>query len=282
MPGQRFESRVRFACPDCKETVETSVAVPEPDWSGESAADMGSDDHVVVECPRCDAAFDGYAYNNAHDCQITLDDHPETRISAEPGHYSPDPDQDWDSYALPDDPYSIYQDSFSQMTELLGQIGSADGSNIVNRMIFAQHVSALEAYLADTLMKAVADGGAPLARLLANDRDLSKEKLTLAEIAAAPDAVGRRVGEVLRGVAYHNLSRVSALYTMALEIEILPPEAERDELFRAIHLRHDCVHRNGFDKDGARLSVFTPEFVNGAAARFRSIVDRIEFALSPF
>jgi hypothetical protein len=40
---------------------------------------------------------------------------------------------------------------------------------------------------------------------------------------------------------------------------------EKATLFKAVILRHDCVHRNGFDKDGNELKVFTKAFVQNTA-----------------
>jgi hypothetical protein len=39
--------------------------------------------------------------------------------------------------------------------------------------------------------------------------------------------------------------------------------------------RHDCVHRNGFDKDGNRLFIFTKEYIEEIATLMRALVRRI-------
>ena len=44
-------------------------------------------------------------------------------------------------------------------------------------------------------------------------------------------------------------------------------------------LRHDCVHRNGFDKEGNELKVFTKEFVQDAADLIKAFVEGIEKAV---
>ena len=44
-------------------------------------------------------------------------------------------------------------------------------------------------------------------------------------------------------------------------------------------LRHDCVHRNGFDKDGNELKVFTKTFVQDTADLIKAFVESIEKAV---
>lgn len=44
-------------------------------------------------------------------------------------------------------------------------------------------------------------------------------------------------------------------------------------------LRHDCVHRNGFDKDGKDINVFTKAFVQDTADLIKTFVEEIEAAV---
>jgi hypothetical protein len=76
-----------------------------------------------------------------------------------------------------------------------------------------------------------------------------------------------------------NLAKVDVLYNIALGIRILNLTSNKDALFKAVKLRHDCVHRNGFDKDGNELVVFTKTFVSETADVIRSFVESIENAV---
>ena len=53
---------------------------------------------------------------------------------------------------------------------------------------------------------------------------------------------------------------------------------------QAIRYRHDCVHRNGKDKDGIKLNVFTKEYVVEIAKVTYHLVEAIEQKVfnSPF
>jgi hypothetical protein len=57
---------------------------------------------------------------------------------------------------------------------------------------------------------------------------------------------------------------------------LFDPSDDRSKLHKAIEYRHDCVHRNGIDRDGKRLEVFTRQYVQGIADDIKMLVDKIE------
>ncbi len=193
-------------------------------------------------------------------------------------HERPD-SEEWLDYDVPANPFTIFMESYHHTGDLLAEIGKDDGRDLVNRLIFSHQVTALEAYLGDTLLNVVASDENAMQRLIVGDDDLSKQKFTLAEIREEPELVERKVREHLRTVLYHNLAKVDALYSIALGIRILSLTDKQDELFRSVMLRHDCVHRNGFGKDGLELSTFTREFVRETAEMIKSLVESIDRAI---
>ena len=193
-------------------------------------------------------------------------------------HSELEPDE-WLDYTVPDNPFTIFMDSYHHTGDLLADHGKDAGGHLLNRMVVSHQVTALEAYLGDTLMKEVmADTGA-MQRLIDQDDDLAKEKFTLAEISKEPGLVERKVREHLRSILYHNLAKVEVLYNIALGVRILTLASDKKSLFKAVLLRHDCVHRNGFDKDGNELKVFTKTFVQNTADLIKEFVEDIEKAV---
>jgi hypothetical protein len=120
---------------------------------------------------------------------------------------------------------------------------------------------------------------AAMQRLIDQDDDLAKEKFTLTDISKDPGLVERKVREHLRYVLYHNLAKVDVLYNIGLGVRILNLTSDKSSLFKAVMLRHDCVHRNGFDKEGNELKVFTKSFVQGTADLIKVFVEDIEKAV---
>jgi hypothetical protein len=193
--------------------------------------------------------------------------------------HTKDDSDEWFEPPPPDDPFTVFMSSYHGSSDLLAQSGSADGGHLVNRLVFSHQVTALEAYLGDTLKNEVFRDRQAMQRLIDQDADLKIQKFTLAEMAKEPHLIERIMREHLRGIMYHNLPKVDVLYRIALEFRILNLTADKDSLFAAVLLRHDCVHRNGSDKDGQELKVFTKTFVQQTADSIRDLVQSIEQAV---
>lgn len=278
---QRFETNVSFECPACGEIAATAVEVPEPDWNAaENFSDLNSEGATEVVCNRCRTEFPAYVTNSAGSCHIVLDDHERVDVSSDMAFFSPE-EQDWLEHETKGDPYAFFNESYRQAAQVLAEYGVEAGAHLVNRMVFAQQVSALEAYLGDTLMRRVAVDSEALQRLIEKDKELLAEKVSLTEIAKNPDILRDRVKTHLRAVLYHNLKKVDFLYQTAFRIRVLGTKEENAHLLQAIQYRHHCVHRNGMDQEGNRLTVFTPQYVKETADRMKALVDRIQFELYP-
>jgi hypothetical protein len=70
-------------------------------------------------------------------------------------------------------------------------------------MVFSHQITALEAYLGDTLINEVLRDVQAITRLIQNDSE--QMKFTLPDIAANPDIVKDKVRDHLRSILYHNL-----------------------------------------------------------------------------
>jgi len=186
----------------------------------------------------------------------------------------------WADYSVPDAPFTIFMNSYYHTGDLLADHGESHGGHILRRMIFAHQVTAMEAYLGDTLINAVMTDSKAMQRLIERDSELVKEKFSLVEISKEPTLVKRKVQEYLRSIQYHNLAKVDKLYGIVFDIRVLNETDYKASLFKAVLLRHDCVHRNGFDKDGNELLVFTKQYVQGTADLIKHFVERIESAIN--
>lgn len=271
-----FECDAQFKCPRCRAEVETTVQLPEPNWTAERFSDLTADDPVEIACPLCEEVFEGYAWVGPDSCNITLNGHPETLVHAGSPHFGQE--DDWSTYETPEDPYSIFLDSLRQSDEMLVEHG--DGTHLVNRMVFAHRIGALEAYLADTIINIIEVDADVFSRLLASSTDLAKEKFTLSEIQADPNFVKSKIRAYLRSLTWHNLPKASRIYSLVLDLDLLNALGDENKILvmKAVEHRHDCVHRNGYDKDGKRLDVFTKEYVLQVSKALEGLVGKIEAA----
>lgn len=212
-------------------------------------------------------------------CFVTLTDHPDASVTAaNVFHAAEERHPLWIDWNVPSDPFAVFMDNYYSTDVLLGEHSDPLGGGLFRRMLFVQQCAALEAYLGDTLVRAVLADDEAIQRLLAEDRQLTAARFTLAEIFASDDLVRDAVKRHLKGLLYHDLAKVDFLYRTALQIPVLSDKLENDALFRAIQLRHDCVHRNGFDIDGNRHE-FTPTYVEETSQLFQRVAKRIELAV---
>lgn len=274
-----YKSDISFVCPKCGTMVTDQVEVAEPHWMADRASDMTAEDDIDLECRECGKEFSAHVLNSGGDCDIALHDYPATKVDAGHAFYDGPDGDDWEEPEPPENAFSVFMDSHRETWNMMKEDAlPLNGTSLMNRMVFAHQISAMEAFLADTAINHVTINPDAMKRLLDEDDELKKVKFSLAQIAADPNIIRKTVLDHLRSLMYHNISRVNALYKTVLKIDLfrLLNKEEVDTLMLAITLRHDCVHRNGHTKNGDKLTVFTPTYIETIADITHKLVDAIE------
>ena len=261
---QNFQPYFQFRCPNCNRLADVYM-------------ELTGDVQTEINCNRCGSCFSANAYDTPDGHNIVLDDYPIIEVRPDPWPLTED--YDWSDQATPSDPYDFFIDSYRQASDMLAEHGSDDGENLINRMIFTQHISALEAFLCDTLVNSIRERPEALKNLLESDKALTSMKFSLTEISNNTNLVNDKVDEYLKYLVYHNLKKSDFLYKKVLGIKILSTQTESRILFEAIQYRHDCVHRNGIGKDKKRLDVFTKLYVQQVADLIYNLVCSIHCGL---
>jgi len=213
------------------------------------------------------------------ECTVTLDDHPDANIWADTPHYWPP--EDWSFREPPAHPFDIFEETISEIREIVVAADEEQGSSILNRMCFAQLISALEAYLADTLINAIRGKKQRLVALVKSDNILKDRKFSLGRIAETEDFLWSVASEHLRELLYHNIPRIDPLFKAVFERPVIVGTEERAALLGLVSDRHDCVHRNGRSKDGGSPKKYTIQFVLDAINLTSSIVQSLEEDINP-
>ena len=281
------QTTVSFTCPLCNGAVKTMADAPPVEWgSAEYASDIFSEDQTEVTCNHCDTEFVVRVQTTSNGCEVTLDEYPDTVVEA--GYpFDTEPDDAWDDQDVPASPYDHFVDAYHHLGHILAQVNDqghdiqipSSSLAILNRMVFTQGIAAMEAYLGDALKNGVLGDSAATRKMLVEDKDLSKISISLADIAANPMIVRDTVSKHLSNLIYHKLAHITELYRVAFGISMWPNKDTSGKLFAAINLRHDCVHRNGKDKEGNELTSITREYVNDILDAARAMVVHIEGGL---
>jgi hypothetical protein len=143
-------------------------------------------------------------------------------------------------------------------------------------MVFTHYIGAFEAFLADTLINYVFADERALRRLIERDYKLRERQFSLLEIASSPELIKETVHARLRSEMWHNINKANALYKISFGIDLRRLlDKDNAAVDEAVRLRHDCVHRNGRDKDGVELSVFTKGYVIGVGVILSQLAHNI-------
>ncbi|MDA7430665.1 hypothetical protein PGB28_19555 [Primorskyibacter aestuariivivens] len=154
-------------------------------------------------------------------------------------------------------------------------------------MLLAQSVTALEVFLADSLILTVGGNTDVQAKLLrSKDLGIGSTQFKLADAIGVEDFARERLLQHLHAVSYHNMKKVSNLFRVGLGIDILPKGEQLDQLQAAIKIRHDCVHRNGIDRESGELHDIGQAYIMGLSEMLlsmaKSIDEKVDDFESPF
>ena len=264
-----------FKCPVCWEQATDQIEIGGLAYYNQLSF-VGHSGHYDASCSNCGEQLTIDVEADKAKLSAQLSDYPEIAVDLQIGLSFADIHQE----PPPANPWQRFMDATDQIKSVMNLQGSTtDGAHMVNRMVFTQYIAAFEAYLAETLIRNIEADGEAIAKLVGVDPKLKAMRFSLAEILKEPELVQKEVRSFLREVIYHRLDQVHALYGQTLGIRILEGKADSRALFDAVGYRHDCVHRNGFDKDGKPLQVFTPTYIEEIAAILMELVGRVEASI---
>ncbi len=285
------ETEVFFHCPECGGDVDGFVELPVVYEYG--------DDHnlpVTVNCYICNTSFEGWVQTDWDNCKIELDEFPDTEIKAGPARgYAQDDDYDTGYYEwleqqeLDSRPvYMAFHHTMDDIKALTSGVFLDQRSQMLARMLLAQSITALETYLADTLILAVSNNKDAQGRLLrSKDLGIGNIQYKLADAIGIKEFARTKLINYLNAVSFHSLIKVAKLFRVGLCVEILPDTDELELIQNAIAMRHDCVHRNGvIGRDTGKVHEIDQALLGGLAEallRMVKLVDnKVENAKSLF
>lgn len=145
----------------------------------------------------------------------------------------------------------VYRKVATDVISLLNHQPPIEAKATLNNMLFAQVVTAIEAYLSSSFISTVINDEKLIRRLVETDPELAKRQFSLKEIFTKWEDLKRLVARYLKDLIFHDIKKIKPMYMLVLDIDF----GDVAWLFKAILIRHDCVHRNGFDKDGNQSEI---------------------------
>ncbi|ELA9373249.1 hypothetical protein QUO16_004573 [Vibrio parahaemolyticus] len=138
-------------------------------------------------------------------------------------------------------------------------------------MLYANVITALETYLCDRFISVVQGDKKNLRSFVEEFHDFRDSKFSLSEIFHKMDTIEERAIDAMKGVLYHNLPKVSGIYSSTLGIKF----PKFSDIYKSVKVRHDLVHRSGKDKDGKYHEIGSTDVTDliGATAEFVDLIE---------
>lgn len=144
-------------------------------------------------------------------------------------------------------PIAAFTESMLNVKRLLEtKIEAADWQCFL-RLLYVNVITALETYLSDIFISSVNADRALFRKLVETAPEFQSQKIPLSAVFQASEQIDQRVKTYLSELVWHRLDRVKPMFRDVLGVDF---PADMKELFKAIVIRHDLVHRNGKTTDG--------------------------------
>jgi hypothetical protein len=118
-------------------------------------------------------------------------------------------------------------------------------------MLFAHVVASTEAFLSSTYIYHVLQSPERVRKVVETSEHFKKAKFPLAQLFDEHDKINSTVAKHLNDFIFHKIHIVKPMYKATFNIDL----GDIEWLAKAIHLRHDCVHRAGYTKGGTSLEL---------------------------
>jgi hypothetical protein len=145
----------------------------------------------------------------------------------------------------------IFDENIEAALETLNQSVKPQYEKNLIVMLFGHVVATIEAYLSSTFIYYALSSENHMRRLVENDPEFAKRKFTVQEIFTKREDLKSDLSEYLKGLIFHDIAKVKPLYSSVLDVDF----GDVKWLFQAVQIRHHCVHRAGYDKDGKEVEL---------------------------
>lgn len=168
----------------------------------------------------------------------------------------------------------IFDTNIEAAREILTVKLSESSSKNLLVMLHGHLVAAVEAYLSSTFIEMALSKDLYMRRLVENDPEFARRKFTIKEIFIKRDELKNDLTQYLKQLIFHDIAKVKPMYHSVLEIDF----GEIKWMFEAVELRHHCVHRAGYDKNGDEVHL-SFEDIEVLAEKAETLVHRVETEL---
>lgn len=141
-----------------------------------------------------------------------------------------------------------FHNNFMESMDNLDTINSDNENPVIQRMIYSTVISAMEAYLSDTLKRNVFNREGVKRRFVKTYNVFSNDELEGKRIFDYIDKLDGKIKyHIDKKMSFHDTTLIESIYTHVLHCIV--DKEKIKELKSFVSKRHDIVHRNGKDID---------------------------------
>jgi hypothetical protein len=223
-----------------------------------------------------DSEFGGIAKQGAIDSLSSelADENPEW--SGNPDLYEPDENEfSFQDFLRVASKRDVLFSSLYEIEDTVGNTGLGTSQAFIHMLLFANVITAMEAYLSDKFKERMSDA-AVRQKFIETYPKLKEMKVPLSAVSATAASLDRIVANSLSDVVWHRLDKVAEMYSNTLGVT-LPPDLT--VINKAIADRHDIVHRNGLNKDGVK-GTWDAAAISAVIGAVKALAENIERQLT--
>ena len=260
---------LKWRCPKCgTENESDAFYVPTPNYVAETHHDSIESEWYEDCCSNCDHCINIELYNGFYGGSLEVDLNNEDVLDIDVEY--PEEDDAWYDKEL-------FDTTHADVIKVMEKIDSIDEDmkSYLYKLLYANLITSMEAYLSDTLIKYVTENAEYLRKFTETYKPFKNQTFTTDDIFNRMDHLKDIVKGELRELMYHNLPKIKPIFmdSMGIDIGVIK------DLYKAVLIRHDIVHRNGKDKEGNE-HVITKENVEQLCAHVNDFIYNIERQLA--
>ena len=240
-----MEITVSFVCP-CGAFVEETISADGPDLAAERHQDSYRESWETLFCDGCTKDFEAHIQSAIFETTVSVAGAVDLawEVLPEPCDF-----EVWEIESTTQ--LEMYKKVTKDIVALLSIDIPLETQSTLHNMAYAQVVTAVEAYLSGIFIHTVINSENLIRKLVESDPELAKRQFSLKEIFTQWAELKMLVARYLKDLIFHDVKKVKPMYQSVLGIDF----GDVSWLFRAVLIRHDCVHRNGFDKEGKQNKI---------------------------
>ncbi|ADL55842.1 hypothetical protein [Gallionella capsiferriformans] len=263
-----MEINVHFAC-TCGAFVEENIYVSEENLATDTTP---CNSWKVLICDGCAKDYEAAIISTQNELDVSIDGAVSLEYEVVDNH-----EYDEISWTIESTQQLETYTKISRDVVLLLQLKIPDeAKNTLYNMLYAQVVTVVEAYLSGIFIHTVINSDDLIRKLVESDPELAKKQFSLNEIFSKWNELKFIVAKHLKDIIFHDLKKIKPMYFSVLEIDF----GDIGWLFKAVLIRHDCVHRNGVDKEGNPTGIdesMIIDLIKNCASLVAAIDEQIQF-----